>query len=109
MAVDEEGSEVLELAEQGFYEVRGGQSGDAVLTVVASNVDPAESDLTPMDPKEIVAAAVGGSASEAGAVADVPQTPEAQERAQRLWWYLLVAGILLLAADTIISNRLSKT
>ena len=108
MAVDEEGSEVLELAEQGFYEVRG-QSGDAVLNVVASNVDPAESDLTPMDPKEIVAAAVGGSGGEGGAVADVPQTPEAQERTQRLWWYLLMAGILLLAADTIISNRLSKT
>ena len=37
------------------------------------------------------------------------QTPEAQERSQRLWWYLLVAGILLLGADTLISNRLSKT
>ena len=108
MSVDEEGSEVLELAEQGFYEVRG-PSGDVVLTVVASNVDPAKSDLTAMDPKEIVAAAVGGSGGEAGAAADVPQTPEAQERAQRLWWYLLVAGILLLGADTIISNRLSKT
>lgn len=108
LPVDEEGSEVLELGEQGFYEVRG-QSADAVLNVVASNVDPAESDLTPMDPKEIVAAAVGGSADESGAVADVPQTPEAQERAQRLWWYLLLVGIVLLAADTVISNRLSKT
>jgi hypothetical protein len=108
MSVDEEGSEVLELAEQGFYEVRG-RSGDAALTVVASNVDPAESDLTAMDPKEIVAAAIGGSGGEAGAAADVPQTPESQERSQRLWWYLLVAGILLLGADTIISNRLSKT
>ncbi|MBM3820440.1 MAG: VWA domain-containing protein [Acidimicrobiia bacterium] len=108
LPVDEEGSEVLELAEQGFYEVRG-QSGDAVLNVVASNVDPAESDLTPMDPKDIVAAAVGGSADASGAVADVPQTPDAQERSQRLWWYLLLLGIVLLAADTVISNRLSKT
>ena len=108
MAVDEEGSEVLELAEQGFYEVRG-RAGDAALTVVASNVDPAESDLTAMDPKEIVAAAIGGSGDEAGAAADAPQTPESQERSQRLWWYLLMAGILLLGADTIISNRLSKT
>lgn len=108
VAVDEEGSEVLELAEQGFYEVRG-QSADTVLTVVASNVDPAESDLTPMDPKEIVAAAVGGSGGDRQASAGVPQTPEAQERSQRLWWYVLVVGIMLLGADTLISNRLSKT
>jgi hypothetical protein len=108
MSAEEEGSEVLELTEQGFYEVRG-QSADAVLAVVASNVDPAEADLTPMDPKEIVAAAVGGSGGSAGSSAGVPQTPEAQERSQRMWWYLLVAGILLLGADTLISNRLSKT
>ena len=109
VAVDEEGSEVLELTEQGFYEIRG-QAGDTAVTVVAANVDAAESDLTVMDPKEIVAAAVGGtSAEQASANAGVPMTPESQERSQRLWWYLLMAGILLLAADTIISNRLSKT
>ncbi len=111
VAVDDEGSEVLELAEQGFYEVRGqAGTGDADVTVVASNVDPGESDLAAMDPKEIVAAAAGGvDADQAGAMAGVPQTPESQERSQRLWWYLLVAGILLLGADTVISNRLSKT
>jgi hypothetical protein len=26
-----------------------------------------------------------------------------------LWWYLLLAGLLLLAAETVIANRLSKT
>jgi len=109
VSVDDEGSEVLELTEQGFYEVRG-QAGDSEMTVVASNVDPGESDLSAMDPKEIVAAAAGGTdADQASASAGVPQTPESQERSQRLWWYLLVAGILLLGADTIISNRLSKT
>jgi hypothetical protein len=25
-----------------------------------------------------------------------------------MWWYLLLVGIALLAADTIISNRMSK-
>jgi hypothetical protein len=109
VAVDDEGSEVLELSEQGFYEVRGGQPGDTDVTVVASNVDPGESDLSSMDPKEIVAAAVGGADADAAATAGVAQTPETQERSQRLWWYLLVAGIVLLGADTIISNRLSKT
>jgi hypothetical protein len=81
-----------------------------VTAVVASNVDTAESDLTPMDPKEIVVAATSGP--EGGAEAAAAQTritPEAQERSQRLWWYLLCLGVLLLGADTLISNRLSKT
>jgi hypothetical protein len=109
MAVDDEGSEVLELTEAGFYEVRG-QAGDTDVTVLASNVDPGESDLSAMDPKEIVAAAAGGvDGDQTSASAGVTATPESQERSQRLWWYLLCAGILLLGADTIISNRLSKT
>jgi len=111
VSVGDEGGEVLELTEQGFYEVRrqSGQGGDADMAVVASNVDAAESDLTTMDPKEIVAAAVGtGDASSGGGAAGVPMTPEAQERSQRLWWYALLAGIFLLGADTLLSNRLSK-
>jgi hypothetical protein len=107
--LDEEGTDVLELTEQGFYEVRrGGQGSNAEVTVVASNVDPSESDLTPMDPQEIVAATVGGPREESEARANTPLPPEAQERTQRLWWYLLCLGIGLLAADTVISNRLSK-
>ena len=108
VSVDEEGADVLELTEQGFYEVRA-QSGDTVNTVVASNVDTAESDLTAMDPKEIVAAATssGPNGRQTGA-AGLPPTPEAQERSQRLWWYVLFLGILLLGADTLISNRMSK-
>ncbi len=57
LPLDDEGTDVLELTEQGFYEVRGdANQADAI---VAANVDPAEADLTPMDPKEITAAAVG--------------------------------------------------
>jgi hypothetical protein len=109
VGVEEEGAEVLELTEQGFYELRN-RTGDSVSAVVASNVDTGESDLTPMDPKEIVAATVTppGEGRQAGATGQA-LTPEAQERSQRLWWYLLVVGILLLGADTLISNRLSKT
>jgi hypothetical protein len=109
LGMDEEGAEVLELTEQGFYELRS-RTGDTVSAVVASNVDAGESDLTPIDPKEIVAATTSapGEARQAGA-AGQRLTPEAQERTQRLWWYLLCIGILLLAADTLISNRLSKT
>jgi hypothetical protein len=106
--LDEEGSEVLALNESGFYVVRGEQ-GDTELGVVASNVDPAESDLTPMDPKEIVAATIGAPTGAPGGGSGVPLTPEAQEGSQRLWWYLLALGILILGVDTILSNRMSKS
>ena len=35
-------------------------------------------------------------------------TREESERRQSLWWYLLMAGLLLLAAETVISNHLSR-
>jgi Aerotolerance regulator N-terminal/von Willebrand factor type A domain len=106
--LDEEGAEVLALAEPGFYSVRG-DAGDAELGVVAANVDPAESDLGAMDPKEIVAATIGAPQGVQGGGPAVALTPEAREGNQRLWWYLLVLGVVLLGADTLISNRLSKS
>jgi hypothetical protein len=111
LPLEDEGSsaQVLELSEQGFYEIRG-QKANSDVTVVASNVDPGESDLTALDPAEVVAAATGTTGQNAQqAAADLPLTPEAQERSQRLWWYLLATGILLLGVDTLFSNWLSKT
>lgn len=105
--IDDEGSDVVELVEKGFYEVRG--DNNQTLSVVAVNVDPAEADLTPIDPKEIAAAATGGSVGEGAQAGGIPLTPEAREKNQRLWWYLLVAGILLLGMDTLVSNRMAKT
>lgn len=107
VALDEEGSEVLELSEPGFYELRQAAHASEP-TIIASNVDPVESDLTAMDPKDIVAAAAGGGEEGPTARNQVPLTPEEQERAQRLWWYLLSAGVLLLGAETLLSNRMSK-
>jgi len=105
--LQDEGSEVMELTESGFYELR---ARDKEAVVVAANVDSGEADLTPMDPKEIAVAAGSGGANSSGAKdPGIPLTPEAQERSQRLWWYLLVAGLLLLGADTLMSNRLAKT
>jgi len=106
--IEEEGSDVMQLDEAGFYELRrGGAQSDTA--VVASNVNPAEADLTPLDPKEITAAALpqGGSV-QGGPGAQVQMTPEAREKNQRLWWYLLCAGIVLLGADTLLSNRLAN-
>jgi hypothetical protein len=111
LPLEDEGSsaQVLELSEQGFYEIRG-QKANSDVTVVASNVDPAEADLTALDPAEVIAAATGNAGQNAQQTAsDVPLTPEAQERSQRLWWYLLATGIMLLGVDTVLSNWLSKT
>ncbi len=109
VAVDGEGPDVLELAEQGFYEVRvQGREAPAPIAV-ASNVDLSESDLSPMDPADVVGGATGraGGAVPPGANATV--TDLEQERTQRLWWYLLFAGIVILALETFLGNRLSRT
>jgi Aerotolerance regulator N-terminal/von Willebrand factor type A domain len=106
ISLDGDGPEVLELAEQGFYEFRTQGSRDSEApVVVASNVNLSESDLTRLDPQEIVAAAVG-RAGGGGTGPTAPPSDEAQEAAQRVWWYLLFAGLLLLGVETIVANRL---
>jgi hypothetical protein len=105
VTLDEEGPDVLELAEQGFYEIRSQGKDAEPPIVVASNVDLRESDLTPMDPKELVAGALGRAGSLAPGEPEAVPTDQAQEGAQRIWWYLLFAGLLLLGAETIVANR----
>jgi hypothetical protein len=97
----------LELTEQGFYDVRTQGAGADSAVTLAVNVDLDESDLTPIDPKELTAAVEGRPPGAQGNMAR--PTADAQAQAQRLWWYLLVAGGLLLAAETLLSNRLSGT
>jgi hypothetical protein len=71
-------------------------------------VDPAEADQAPIDPAEIVSASGGGAAGTATDANTTPLTPEAREKSQRIWWYLLFAGVLLLGLDTLVSNRFTK-
>ena len=105
-----EASEVLAVDEQGFYEVRGakGRGAGATASVVAANIDINESDLTPIDPKEIVAAATIASGSVRVEQTGMPLSSEAQERGQRLWWLLLAAGLAAFGAETVLGNRLSR-
>lgn len=104
------GSGILELTEQGIYEIRTPGDNVARPEAVAVNLDPAESDLTPLDPQELVASVTGHAAPEAQQPASAQQlTREEAERRQGVWWYLLMAGLLLLAAETAIANRLSRT
>ena len=100
------GHGALELTEQGFYDVRTLGAGADSATTLAVNVDLDESDLTPMDPRELQAAVAGRAPGAPGSMAR--PTAESQAQAQRLWWYLLVVGGLLLAGETLLSNRLSQ-
>ena len=97
----------LELNEQGFYEIRGSGRDAGPVIVAASNVSLAESNLDRMDPQELVAAVTGNGSSGSTPTLDV-LPDEAQELAQRVWWYLLFAGILLLIAETVLAHRLSR-
>jgi hypothetical protein len=97
----------LEMTEQGFYEIRGSGRESGPLIVAASNVSLAESNLDQMDPRELVAAVTGnGTTGPAGGQDVLPD--EAQELAQRVWWYLLFAGILLLIAETSLAHRYTR-
>jgi hypothetical protein len=104
---------VFELNEQGTYEVRSAAgAADAAVKrpeAIAVNLDPAESDLTPLDTRELVAA-VTGHATPSGneSAAPVEVTREESEKRQALWWYLLLVGMLLLAVETAVANRLSR-
>jgi hypothetical protein len=104
----------LELDEQGVYEIRpaGGGNEAAAPQALAVNIDPAESDLTPIDPAELVAAVTGKATQAVTATSGPTETTEADvkdaEKRQALWWYLLLTGLLLLAVETVVSNRLSQ-
>lgn len=98
----------LELTEQGFYDVRTQGGGSDTAMALAANVDLAESDLAALDPRELVAAVGGRGTGEFAGLGAARPSDDAQAQAQRLWWYLLVAGGLLLAGETLLSNRLSQ-
>jgi hypothetical protein len=99
---------LVELEEQGFYELRraGGPRGAA--TYVAVNLDLSESDLSRVDPQELISAVAHRSAGVGGAGRGAELTPEEQERRQTVWWYLLVGALILLGAESILANRLSR-
>ncbi len=102
-------SSVLELNEHGAYEIRNADGPSARPDRIAVNLDPSESDLTPMDPGELVAAATGRAAQQtATAAAPTEVSAEDAEKGQNLWWYLLLAGLGLLAAEAVWANRLSQ-
>ena len=99
---------LVELEEQGFYTLRRVGAARGTARTVAVNLDLSESDLSRVDPQELVAAVTPKNMDARAAGVGAPPTPEEQERRQTLWRYLLVGALLLLGAETILSNRLSR-
>jgi hypothetical protein len=96
------------LKESGFYELRSPSTPVGGGRPIAVNVDPAEADLSHLEPQELVLAATSATGTKGdGGLADAG-TAEERERKQTLWWYLLLAALLLLAVETVMSNRLSR-
>jgi hypothetical protein len=106
----EGGTPSVELEEQGFYSVRLGGTGERRPFVAAVNLDPAESDLTPMEPNEFVGTATGraGITASGQSLEHPDMTPEDMEKRQTIWWFLLVGAAIALLAEAVLSNRLSK-
>jgi hypothetical protein len=101
------GAAPVVLEEAGLYELRGRDSAKTA-PALAANVDPAESDLTPLDPAELVAAATSAEPVEPGGA--MPETTAAdREHQQSLWWYLIVAALLVLLGETLLANRMPRT
>ena len=96
------------LLERGFYELRTQATAEGSGRPVAVNVDLAESDLAHVEPRELVAAVTATAGVSGGASGVAAGTAAERERGQRLWWYLLIGAFLVLAAETILSNRLSR-
>jgi hypothetical protein len=95
----------IPLDDPGFYEIRSSVDRSRPPVVVAVNVDPAESNLAPLDPAELVGEVTGHAGSTPNAVATRDLTTEEQERRQAVWWYVLAGGMLLLIGELLLANR----
>ena len=100
----------IELTEQGFYSVRLQGGDDRRPFSAAVNLDPAESDLTPIAMSELANAATGRAAVTAtGESLEKPDlTPQDIEKKQSVWWYLMVLGVMALLGEAVLSNRQSR-
>jgi len=96
------GGGAVTLTEAGIYRTFAGRvSGDPV-SLVAVNPPPRESDLTPLDPRELL---LGVGRESATGEFGPPPTPQEVEGRQRLWraLLLLVAGLVIL--ETLVASR----
>lgn len=105
------GPRYLPLDEHGFYTVRRPGTDPDRPFVMAVNADLEESELTAMDPEELVLQIEASAATTDGrpGLGDAMELRrEDQERRQSFWRWLLVVALGLLITETVISNWLSR-
>jgi len=94
------------LDEPGFYQSRVHNFDNAV----AVNIAPEESDLRKIAPEKVLASLrrVGQTYSGTSPVEASLDQRQAWENKQRIWWYLLLLTLLVLAVESFVSNRYYK-
>jgi hypothetical protein len=97
----------LELSEVGFYELRNPRASGEMLSF-AVNVDPSEAELSTFDPEEMRTALTAAMTADVQTPTEAGLSLEERERRQSGWWYLVIAAFLLLAGETLFSNRKAK-
>jgi len=100
--VDSAGSAVV-LRTAGLYSAYQGRVGGEPLDVVAVNAPPSESDLTPVDARELLLGTREVS-GEASGFATIPTATELEAR-QGAWRGLLAIVAALLIGETLLSTR----
>jgi hypothetical protein len=103
-----EGVALLPLETPGFVSIRGAGDRTGGGYTLAVNVDPEEGDLTRLDPAELAASVQPREGEIVRASPVEGPSREDRERRQSLWWYLLVVALLLLGAEAVLGNRLSR-
>ncbi len=102
------GAALFDPQESGFYEVRSDAEPGGPAVVMATNVDVSESQMSAVNVEEFIGA-IARPTEEGEVVTQAAALPvEDQERRQGLWWYLLLAVLMLFGAETVVSNRLSR-
>lgn len=100
----------LILDRAGFHRILTGEGEGPTVAVNA----PRDEELTPgLDPEELSAAvtardSAGAASARSGEAGEGTVAARDRERSQGLWRFLLVGALLLLVAETIVSNRLSR-
>jgi len=97
-----DGDVFYDTSEPGIYEIRK----NSKTSYVAVNVDPRESDLTPIPPDELqdLVARVSETNIQSVSFSGV-KLDEQQEKNQKIWRFVILGVILLLIAETWLANR----
>lgn len=100
-----DGASVLALEEAGVHRLRAAGAAPGAERPLAANVDPAESDVARVAPAELVAAVVDSTRVRPVASTAAIETRAEREARQGFWWWLLAGALVLLAGETLLSNR----